>query len=233
MLLKMETSLRAVARRAGLVPVIQGLKTLLLGKKDYEEAFDFALMNELKSGDVIYDVGANIGDYTERFAQRVGPLGNVVAFEPSPAAAAKIKARCQLYPQVQVLQFALADQDTTMALNLGDSLDSPVNSLASENASGNSIEVSVRRVGSLVKSENLRKPNLVKIDVEGFEPEVVAGFGDLLLDRTLRAVFVEIHFGILDVRGKRHAPAQIVELLRIKGFRVHWTDASHLVAKRY
>ena len=119
-----------------------------------------------------------------------------------------------------------------MALNLGDSSDSPVNSLAKEKASGNSIEVKVARAESLVLSENLRKPNLIKIDVEGFEPEVIAGFGELLLDQSLRAIFLEVHFTILDARGKRHAPAQIVELLRIKGFKVHWTDASHLVAKR-
>ena len=232
MLLRMETSLRAMARKAGLVPLLQSSKTMLFGKKNYEEAFDLALTNELKPGDVIYDVGANIGDYTEKFAKCVGASGNVVAFEPSPAAAAKIKLRCQVYSQVHVLQIALADQNTTMALNLGESSDSPVNTLAIENVRGKSIDVAVARADSLVISENLRKPNLIKIDVEGFEPEVIAGFGDLLLDKTLRAIFLEVHFRILDARGKRHAPAQIVALLRDKGFKVWWTDASHVVAKR-
>ena len=228
----METSLRAMARKAGFVPMLQSAKTILFGKKNYEEAFDFALMNELKPGDVIYDVGANIGDYTEKFAQCVGIKGSVVAFEPSPDAAAKIRIRCQGHSHVQVLQIALADQNTTMALNLGESSDSPVNSLAIENARGKSIDVPVARAESLVSRENLRKPNLIKIDVEGFEPEVIAGFGTLLLDQSLRAIFLEVHFTILDARGKRHAPAHIVELLRAKGFKVHWTDASHLVAKR-
>jgi FkbM family methyltransferase len=232
MLLRMETSLRAIARKAGLVPMLQSAKTVLFGKKSYEEAFDLALMNELKSGDVIYDVGANVGDYTEKFAQCVGTLGEVVAFEPSPVAVDKIKIRCQGYSQVNVMQIALADQNTTMALNLGESADSPVNSLAIENARGSTIEVSVARADSLVISENLRRPNLIKIDVEGFEPEVIAGFGALLLDPSLRAIFLEMHFTILDARGKRHAPAQIVELLRARGFKVRWTDASHLVAKR-
>ena len=232
MLLRIETSLRAMARKAGMVPILQSAKTKLFGKKNHEEAFDLALMRELKAGDVIYDVGANIGDYTEKFAQCVGSEGNVVAFEPSPDAAAKIRIRCQGYSHVQVLQIALADQNTTMALNLGDSSDSPVNSLAIEKACGKTIDVSVARAESLVSRQNLRKPNVIKIDVEGFEAEVIAGFGALLLDQSLRAIFLEVHFTILDARGKRHAPAQIVELLRGKGFKVHWTDASHLVAQR-
>ena len=68
MLLRIETSLRAMARKAGLVPMLQSAKTKLFGKKNYEEAFDLALMRELRAGDVVYDVGANIGDYTEKFA---------------------------------------------------------------------------------------------------------------------------------------------------------------------
>jgi FkbM family methyltransferase len=236
MRLEIETYTRSVARKFGLIPLLNRTKTALFGQKNYEEAFDFALMSELKPGDVIYDIGANIGDYTEKFAQRVGAQGLVAAFEPSPAACAQISSRCAILHQVQVFQIALADQETTMPLNLGATLDSPASSLATAigggRSGGHSIDVAVHRADEFIARENLRAPNLIKIDVEGFEPEVIAGFGVMLGATTLRAIFLEMHFTILDARGKRQAPAQIVKLLRRQGFRVRWTDASHLVASR-
>ncbi len=236
MRLEIETVMRSIARKFGLIPLLNRAKTVLFGQKNYEEAFDSALMSELKAGDVIYDIGANIGDYTEKFAQRVGEHGRVVAFEPSPAACLKISARCQKLRQVQVFQIALADHETTMPLHLGDSLDSPVSSLATTIGAGKrrtqTIDVAVHRADAFVTREKLRAPNLIKIDVEGFEPEVLDGFGAMLSEATLRAVFLEVHFTILDARGKRQAPAQIAKLLRSKGFHIRWTDASHLVATR-
>jgi FkbM family methyltransferase len=236
MRLEIETMMRSVARKFGLIPLLNRAKTLIFGQKNYEEAFDLALMRELKMGDVIYDIGANIGDYTEKFAQRVGEHGLVAAFEPSPAACAKIMQRCQTLPQVQVFQIALADQESMMPLHLGDTLDSPVSSLAAamgrKKGGEKSIHVAVHRADTFVTREKLRAPNLIKIDVEGFEPEVIDGFGALLSTTELRAVFLEVHFTILDARGKRQAPAQIVKLLRSKGFGIRWTDASHLVAIR-
>ncbi|MBI3861455.1 MAG: FkbM family methyltransferase [Planctomycetia bacterium] len=42
------------------------------------------VLNEVRAGDIVVDVGANIGYYTLLFARRVGPAGHVYAFEPDP-----------------------------------------------------------------------------------------------------------------------------------------------------
>ena len=49
---------------------------------------------------------------------------------------------------------------------------------------------------------------------------------------TLRAVFIEVHFGILAERGLSAAPGRIERLLSEKGFRNRWLDLSHLAAYR-
>jgi FkbM family methyltransferase len=232
MLLRIETQLRAIARKLGIIGYLHQLKVAIFGKKDYEEAFEKALLNEIKPGDVVYDVGANIGEYTEKFARQVKASGQVIAFEPSPSASAQIIQRCQIFPQVRVLQLALSDTATTMALNLGQTSDSPANSLASNKDSAQSIMVAVQRADEVIAKEQLRTPNILKIDVEGFEPEVIAGFGKFLSDSALRAIFLEVHFTILDSRGKRHAPEALVNTLKSSGFSVRWTDSSHLVALR-
>jgi FkbM family methyltransferase len=230
--LRIETQLRAVARKLGIIGYLHHLKVVIFGKKDYEEAFERALLSEIKLGDVVYDIGANIGEYTEKFALQVNATGQVIAFEPSPSASAQIIQRCQKYPQVRVLQLALSDAASTMALNLGQTPDSPANSLASNKESAQSIMVSVRRADEIMSKEQLRSPNILKIDVEGFEPEVLSGFGNLLNSPALRAIFLEVHFTILDARGKRYAPEAIVSKLKASGFTVRWTDSSHLVALR-
>ena len=78
---------------------------------------------------------------------------------------------------------------------------------------------------------DLPLPNVVKIDVEGYEPEVIRGMANTL--RCVRAAFVEIHFAILEGRGMPQAPAEIVQSLRTLGFTtIRWVDASHIMALR-
>ena len=73
---------------------------------------------------------------------------------------------------------------------------------------------------------------MLKIDVEGFEEDVIKGLGGALARPECRAVLIEVHFAILEERGERHAPARMQRFLRERGFHVEWTDASHLAARR-
>ena len=76
-------------------------------------------------------------------------------------------------------------------------------------------------------------PNAIKIDVEGFELEVLQGMGPYLAEPTLRMIGVEVHFGILKERGIAYAPQRIEQLLVHNGYRVRWPDNSHLLAVRH
>jgi hypothetical protein len=78
---------------------------------------------------------------------------------------------------------------------------------------------------------DLAKPDVVKIDVEGFELEVIRGMRSVL--GSVRAAFIEVHFGLLEERGMRQAPSEIVAELKGLGFNtVKWVDASHIMAIR-
>ena len=55
---------------------------------------------------------------------------------------------------------------------------------------------------------------------------------DLFKDQKLRVVAIEIHFALLEERGLRDAPSDIVADLRRNNFNVHWTDPSHIIAIR-
>jgi hypothetical protein len=78
-----------------------------------------------------------------------------------------------------------------------------------------------------------RCPNVIKIDVEGFEEEVLTGMPRVLANQGLRAIFLEVHFALLEQRGKPTAPIRIQQKLRDCGFTIKWLRSrSHLQGTR-
>jgi hypothetical protein len=70
------------------------------------------------------------------------------------------------------------------------------------------------------------------LSVDDCELEVLTGMPRLLRASRLRAICVEVHFGLLLERGVPHAPSRIERLLKDAGFHVSWADASHLIGLR-
>ena len=94
------------------------------------------------------------------------------------------------------------------------------------------VMVDIRFGTSLISDGDALPPNACKIDVEGFEYEVLQVLGNHLSDRYLRSIGIEVHFGILKARGMPQAPNQIESLLSHHGFVVNWPDSSHIIATR-
>jgi FkbM family methyltransferase len=220
--------LRSFSRSIGLIGVINRFRAA----RPYEDRFHQALEAAVRPADVVWDIGANIGFYTQIFCDKVGAQGSVVAFEPFPESVAKIKERLSDCPWLRIENIALGDENTSGRLVLSDA--STTHHLASEKASepdSQSIPVEVIRGDSIC--EHLGSPpNVIKIDVEGFEEEVLNGLSQTLSHPTLRGVFVEVHFHLLSQRGRANAPVRIEAMLREKGLRVSWLDPSHLQATR-
>ncbi|MEB3310423.1 MAG: FkbM family methyltransferase [Snowella sp.] len=59
----------------------------LINNKKYEDRFQQELLRFVGEGDVVWDIGANIGLYTQQFLDKVGINGQVIAIEPSPKSA--------------------------------------------------------------------------------------------------------------------------------------------------
>jgi FkbM family methyltransferase len=225
----LQIKLRSFTRRLG----VNGIINRLRPKRSYEESFHEALVDAVKPGDVVWDVGANVGLYTALFCEWVGKDGYVVAFEPSLESAQQLRQRLQGCSWLRVESAALGESDAKGLLVVSsDSVDNHVEmELDKVDPNAHSIPVTVHRGDTMC--ERLGKtPNVVKVDVEGFEEEVLAGMGELLVSPLLRSILVEVHFMKLEVRGRAMAPIRIEKLLRESGFKTNWVDASHIVAKR-
>ncbi len=221
MILEAETLARSISRKAGLTSTLSRIRTLW-HKNEYEDKFATALLRSVRPDDCVWDVGANVGFYTEKLSKLARI---VVAFEPISDNFQQIQARC--LPNVNSQHFALGDTHNQLSMSKNAQYSSIV---ASPYVPGDSM----REMVAVVPGDSLTdlpRPNVVKIDVEGYEPEVIRGMPNVL--RSVRAAFVEVHFAILEHRGLLQAPSDIVVDLRGLGFTtIKWVDASHIMALR-
>lgn len=219
---------RSLARKLGLISVVKRL----MPQRDYEEKFNAALLGAIQPGDVVWDVGANVGFYTKQFAEIVGAEGRVFAFEPSPEAATKVAGIAAALPAIQLVQSALSNQPGKAYFDISSGGDSVTNHLTEQAGASESgrVEVAVT-TGDTFSAEN-GVPSIIKIDVEGFELEVLQGMESLLTKDGLRGIFCEVHFGVLESRGMANAPIEIERRLKAAGFSVDWIDPSHIAATK-
>ena len=131
----------------------------------------------------VVDVGANIGYYLLMFQRRVGQQGHVTCIEPSPENL--IELRCNVrengLKNTTVLDVAVGRRDEVVGLKAG------INGGVVECGKG-VCEVKVRRLDDLVQ----RRVHFIKIDVDGFEGEVLQG-AEGILRRDRPCLFLEFH----------------------------------------
>lgn len=78
----------------------------LIASPKYEKEFDDALLQTIRSGDCVWDVGANVGLYTDKFLRAIAG-GDVIAFEPAPGTFRLLKERFMRDTRVVCLPIAL------------------------------------------------------------------------------------------------------------------------------
>lgn len=218
--------LRNAGRALGLNRLIA---TRLYGS-GYETRYDEGLSRCIQTGDTVWDIGANVGYYTRQFADRVGSDGRVFAFEPSSVNFARLHSQCASLDNVSLFPIGLGSADGNLSFQQGADDLGATSRVVSPDKGG--IVVSIRSGDGLVEKREAEIPQVIKMDVEGYEWEVLDGMRALLPNTALRAVGIEMHFGILKERGMDVAPEQIEALLRQAGFSLEWPDSSHLLAKR-
>lgn len=223
--------LRKAGQRLGILrPLLRVYRNLR--RSAYEEKFDRYIVSRVSAGDIVWDVGANVGFFTAKFAAAAGKTGKVIAFEPAPGAYSVLRRDFSHNDNVVLENLALADFDGSAEFAVSDDPTDPTNGLAVTGKSSATVEVQVCRGISYLAQHPDRAPNRIKIDVEGFELEVLRGLSDTLRERRVKSIFIEVHFDTLRQRGLPRGPSEIKSLLQQAGFAVRWIDPSHLAAER-
>ncbi len=225
---------RSLGRKLG---INRAIARLLQLRSKYEQSFSEVMFETIKEGDTVWDVGANVGEYTVRFREAVADSGQVIAFEPAPSCFEQLAERTQsLGDNVKLMNLGLSDKDGEMVFQTGDTPDSTIgrflDDAGSVSSAGGRLALPITTADSLIRDNRVDSPDVIKIDVEGFELEVIKGMRELLLSPKCMDIFIEIHYAILENRGRKHAPKEICRRLAENGLRVRWIDSSHLHATR-
>ncbi len=158
----------------------------------WEDFVDNVLTALISPGDVFLDVGANQGYYTVKMGALVGATGKVFAFEPNPKIYRFLIDNVELnalQPRVTCHPVAVGAEAGAMQLEVDDEYPGGARVLlpAMDQVTHRLVDVQVVRIDDVVPPDLVA--NLIKIDVEGFEPLVCQGMQSLL-DRSPNAAVV-------------------------------------------
>jgi FkbM family methyltransferase len=172
-------------------------------------------------GSVVLDIGANIGAHALPLASMVGNKGKVIAFEPTDYAYEKLTRNIELNQELKLRITAI------QAMLVGSNQDIKPESIPSswsleQNDSSNKHPVHLGEYQSLEKARMLRlddwcnekkldRLDLVKIDVDGYEIDVLKGAVNTL-NKYTPIIMMEFMPYIFEERG--HSFQQLLELLK-------------------
>ena len=176
------------------------------------------LLGELRPDDVVADVGANVGLYSIACARRV-PRGHVWAIEPDPRNATLLRRHAELNEvadRITVVQAAAGAESGSIGFAALGIPQAYVEGVQSS-------DITPIRVPLVRLDETVPQADVIKIDVEGYEGQVLDGSTGLLDDgaRRPRLLVLEVHLDFLPAAG--WSRERLRTLLRDHGYRIDET----------
>jgi FkbM family methyltransferase len=192
----------------------QGVELSLFQTGTYEKGTIQLLHKYLHSGSSFLDIGANIGLMTVIASKCIGEAGIVYAVEANPNTVSILQTNIELNQckNIELLPIALSDSQGTALLFENWEVNRGGASLISQGSEEKGMEVKMERLDDLFQEET--PIDLVKIDVEGFEPQVIRG-GMSWFKKQLPIFIIEVS----EKREKEVGPSplEVMELVQTIG----------------
>ncbi|MEO8471020.1 MAG: FkbM family methyltransferase [Chryseolinea sp.] len=187
-------------------PVVDnGVERKLYRFGSYEKGTLNILNLFLREGDVFVDVGANIGLMTVYAATKVGSRGRVLSFEANPDTKRILDENVELnrLDNVTTFGFALGSAAGTSILYSNLSINRGSASLNKLDEQSQQYSIEIRRLDNVQEAK--RDLKLMKVDVEGWELEVMKGSGSILSSPSAPGLVVECNTLTSSIGGKTSA----------------------------
>jgi FkbM family methyltransferase len=164
----------------------------------HEPLFTKVIMEELKPGMTIVDIGANFGYYVLLEAKRIGNTGKVYAIEPEPDNFRRLQANIALNKYINIEPFNIAAGDTNGIKTLYQSESPNLHNLLGESSTNGpsssyigQIKVKTMNLDEFLKDK--QPPDLIRMDAEGYEYYIVEGMKNTLHANRSMKIFMELH----------------------------------------
>lgn len=177
--------------------------------------------------ETIYDIGANNCEYSIIF-NKIFPSAKIFAFEPNPYLCDQAKKKLKKANTIKIIMNAVGNNNKTMKIKI--EKNSPLTtSLAEINHNSKTskikkflnqknkleiIKIKMLRIDNFIKKNKL--PDFIKIDVEGYEEEVLKGMKNNL--KKIKMIMIEFHF---DNQYKNYNTSRLHNTLVKNNFRIY------------
>ena len=194
----------------------QHLTFLFQSKIKYEENIQNKLSQYIKKEDLVFDIGGNIGQYAIPFSELVGNKGRVISFEPDYKNFSFLQFNININrcTNVTCLNYGLGNNDIKQEFyrdtKTGGRMGSFKKEFVGNNFEGYTDTVIIKKFDSLISEYGI--PAFVKIDVEGFEKEVLSG---LTLNFQNSIFLIEV---------REETKNYIFNFFKEKGYQCLWVD---------
>jgi len=175
------------------------------------------LASLLKNGEVMYDIGANVGTYSVIIAKVVGNNGKIIAFDPETESLVRLKENIKLndLSNVVVVDKALGEKTVSGKLYIsGTTGNFSLVNIYDKEAKSETVEIV--NGDDFIKEQNFPVPKAIKIDVEGYEHSVLLGLKKTLTNPECKIICCEVHLGLFP---EGVTEQKIIELIKSFGFK--------------
>jgi FkbM family methyltransferase len=180
-----------------------------------------SILEHVKRGSKVYDIGANVGVFSSSFAVIAGPKGQVHSFEPVASNFEQLLAVQRSYPWIKAYNLILSDTvgKTEICIPGDDAAQSSIKVLDWGNwKTAATIKKETRPCTTLdtfIRTEKIPVPDFIKIDTEGAELKVLRG-AEKTLTRHFPKIYMELNPETL--RGFGAKPSDLMALLKKYGY---------------
>ena len=208
-------------------------QALALLEREHDRALLRAMTRLVRPGDVVFDVGAHVGEISVPAARLCGPSGKVFAFEPVAESCARLRENLKLNgcENIHVEPLAVGERAGTVQMNVFPAAYSAWNSMGrpvyagADNvpvATSTRVDVPCTTLDEFCESKGIERVEFLKVDVEGYECEVFRGAARMLRERRIETICFEI--SQIPLKGAGRTAREVFLALETAGYTTYSYD---------
>jgi FkbM family methyltransferase len=192
------------------------------------------LYSLIKKGQIIFDVGTNIGETLLNFARLTGEQGYVYGFEPDEENYNNARKNISLndFKNIHVFRQAVSDKKETVKLYCIEPHNRGMNRILEpgHEQEGPFTILETITLDNIVLENNIKRADVMKIDIEGYEMHAIRGAMEML-KRFKPVLFIEV--GYTRLIDNKTSPNQLMRILEDLDYNIFHSETEQRITSNY